>query len=287
MKNQTLKTLIGYSLAASLAVVPLAALAKDNSSSHASVKTRVSGGCLKAFGHLIAPGWIKLNGTTTVDSTCKLPFGIAKKLGIERPPHDRPGTTTPDTTAPSLFLVLTSTGTSTATVTWFTNERSDSRIAYGTTTAYGETSALNSNLTFFHSATVTGLNASTTYHFQAMSRDASGNLGTSADGTFTTDPLPDTTAPTISAVGVTGVDSTTATVSWTTDEPATGKVYFDSGTTLDLGTADTASSSALLAGHAFLLGDLSASTTYSFAVQSADASGNTSTSATGSFVTGL
>jgi hypothetical protein len=192
-----------------------------------------------------------------------------------------------DTNAPTIFLVNANAATSSVTITWFTTERSSSQVAYGTTTAYGSTSTLNSNLTFFHSVTITGLDANTMYHFDVMSRDASGNLATSADATFTTDANPDTTAPVIGGVSASAVSSTSATVSWTTNEPATSKVYFASGSSLDLNTASSSSDSSLVTSHSVSLTGLSASTTYSYAVQSADAAGNVSTSATSSLVTGI
>jgi hypothetical protein len=73
-----------------------------------------------------------------------------------------------------------------ATITWTTNTAADSQVAYGTTPAYGSTSALASTLTTAHVISLTGLLASTTYHAQALSRDAQGNLSSSADITFTT-----------------------------------------------------------------------------------------------------
>lgn len=292
MKNQALKKLVSYSLAASLMLAPAAVFAKNDGSrvkanAHANARASTTvAGCVKAFGHLIAPGWIKLNGETTIDLNCPLPFGIAKKLGrAEHPEKEKHATSTPDTTAPSVFVVMASTGTTTATVTWFTTERSDSQVAYGTTTAYGSLTPASADLVFVHSATLTGLAPATTYHFQVRSKDASGNLGTSADGTFSTKAVPDTTAPIISTIATSGISSTSATVSWATDEPATSKVFYASGTSLDLATASSTATSSLVTNHSLTLDPLSASTTYSFAVQSADASSNTSTSASASFVT--
>lgn len=310
--NNTLKTVLGYSLAASLAMAPAAALAKASSSLdvRADVKSEAKAlkaevraeaqasakadsatstrkvGCVKAFGHLVAPGWIKLNGTTTA-SHCELPFGITLKLNGEKKDKPRVGTTTPDTTAPRISVLAARTGTSTAMVKWFTNERATSQVAYGTTTSYGSVTALDENRTFFHSATITGLAPNTTYHFQVMSKDASGNLATSPDKTFTTKALPDDTDPVISGVAVSEIGSTTARVSWATNEPATSKVYFDSGTSLDRDDSSIVENAALATSHSLPLSGLAASTTYSFAVQSADAAGNTETSAVGSFVTGL
>jgi hypothetical protein len=59
-------------------------------------------------------------------------------------------------------------------------------VAYGTTSSYGSLSPLNTTLVTSHSVNLTGLAASTTYHYQVMSKDINGNLATSADFTFTT-----------------------------------------------------------------------------------------------------
>ena len=77
-----------------------------------------------------------------------------------------------------------------ATITWTTNTLSSSQVAYGTTASYGSTSPLNSTLVTSHSAVLSGLAASTTYHFQVLSQDAQGNLASSADSTLTTSAPP-------------------------------------------------------------------------------------------------
>lgn len=309
MKSHNLKTFLSYALAAAVVLSPAAAFAKEGSNAKsngkaAKVEARASlkqngnkhevrakgnatttTSCPKAFGHLIAPGWIKHNGTITVGEHCKLPAGISFKLGGDRPGTSTPPATTTDTTAPSIFLVRTATGSTTATVTWYTNERADTQLAYGTTTSYGNTTTRDANLSRFHSVTITGLVPATEYHFQVLSRDAAGNLATSSDRTFATKSAPDTVAPVIGSVSVSGVSSTSAAVSWTTNEPSTSKVYYTSGTSLNLGSASTSANTALQTTHSINLAGLTASTTYLFAVQSSDASGNTTTSATGSFLT--
>src|SRR3989441_9209986 len=85
-----------------------------------------------------------------------------------------------------------------ATITWATDEASDSQVEYGTTTAYGQVSALASALVTSHSVGLSGLSASTVYHYRVKSRDAVGNLAVSGDVTFTTLAPPDTTPPTVS-----------------------------------------------------------------------------------------
>src|SRR6185295_9075270 len=82
-----------------------------------------------------------------------------------------------------------------ATIGWMTNEASDSQVDYGLTAAYGSSSPQDNALVTTHAAALTGLTANSVYHYRVRSRDAAGNLATSADFTFTTT---DTTAPAVS-----------------------------------------------------------------------------------------
>src|SRR3989475_1487000 len=88
--------------------------------------------------------------------------------------------------------------TSAATIAWTTNEASDSQVDYGLTTAYGSASALNATDVTSHSVVLSGLAASTLYHFRVRSSDPANNLALSGDFTFTTLAPPDTTPPVIS-----------------------------------------------------------------------------------------
>jgi purple acid phosphatase-like protein len=95
-----------------------------------------------------------------------------------------------DTTPPVLSGVATNNVTSTsATITWSTNEGASSRVDYGTTTAYGST-ASQSGLRTLHSLTIADLQPSTTYHVRAVSVDGGGNQGMSVDIPFTTQTVP-------------------------------------------------------------------------------------------------
>jgi hypothetical protein len=96
-------------------------------------------------------------------------------------------TVTIDNTPPVLSGVTASGITeSGATISWTTNELSDTQVEYGPTTAYGSVTALNSTLLTAHAQTLSGLAATTLYHYRVKSRDASGNVTVSADFTFTT-----------------------------------------------------------------------------------------------------
>jgi hypothetical protein len=97
-----------------------------------------------------------------------------------------------------------------ATITWDTNEASDSDVEYGTTSSYGNSVAdgvprgsrsarrgdpnstrpkngaldLDTNLVTSHSLNLNNLTPGNTYHFRVKSRDAAGNLAVSGDYTF-------------------------------------------------------------------------------------------------------
>jgi concanavalin A-like lectin/glucanase superfamily protein/Big-like domain-containing protein/purple acid phosphatase-like protein len=92
-----------------------------------------------------------------------------------------------DITPPVISAVASATVSSTGTtITWTTNEASDSQVDYGPTTSYGSSTALNTAPGTAHSQTLSGLAAGTLYHYRVKSRDAAGNLATSGDFTFTT-----------------------------------------------------------------------------------------------------
>jgi hypothetical protein len=92
---------------------------------------------------------------------------------------------TVDNTPPVISSIALSPVTSTATVTWSTNEEATSKIVYGTTSAYGSATS-SALLLSAHSIGIAGLTASTLYHYAIVSTDAQGNTATSSDQTFTT-----------------------------------------------------------------------------------------------------
>jgi len=97
---------------------------------------------------------------------------------------------------------------------------------------------------------------------------------------------PDTTAPVISGLSATNITSASAHIVWSTNENATGKVWY--GTTnpvVATSTTPMVSSANLTTSHDFELTGLTASTTYYFVVESKDAANNTATSAGQSFET--
>jgi len=96
---------------------------------------------------------------------------------------------------------------------------------------------------------------------------------------------PDTTAPVISSLTATSTASTTATISWTTNESATGKVWYGDSSPVDTSGDPDSANTTLQSDHSFTLTGLIASTTYYYVVLSADDAGNVATSSEQSLVT--
>ena len=88
----------------------------------------------------------------------------------------------------------------------------------------------------------------------------------------------------ISNVAFSGITISGATITWTTAAPADSQV--DYGTTSSYGQSSRLDSS-LVTSHSVALSGLSPGTTYHFRVRSADASGNSATSADAVFTTGV
>jgi hypothetical protein len=73
-----------------------------------------------------------------------------------------------------------------ATIVWFTNEATDSQVDYGLTTAYENSTPVNTTLKTEHSMSLTGLTSATTYSYRVKSKDAAGNLAISNHYVFIT-----------------------------------------------------------------------------------------------------
>jgi hypothetical protein len=117
----------------------------------------------------------------------------------------------------------------------------------------------------------------------------SGSLGVSISGsssvtptqTPTNTPVPDTTAPTISNVTISGVSDSSVTISWNTSENATSNVNY--GTTTGYGSGKTGSG--YTTSHSLVISGLTVNTTYHGQIQSTDGPGNTASSSDFTFAT--
>jgi chitodextrinase len=181
----------------------------------------------------------------------------------------------PDTTAPIISNVTVSNVTETsAVVSWNTNEASTTQLSYGLDTQYGSSTSIDNTYVTTHSVTLTGLIGGTTYHLQAKSVDAAGNVGVSNDVivvTLTPPPPPDTTAPTISNIVVSNITETSAVVSWLTDEPSNTQLSYGLNTNYELSEP---TDNSYVTSHTVSIDGLNPATTYHVKLKSADSAGN-------------
>jgi hypothetical protein len=94
---------------------------------------------------------------------------------------------TGDGIPPAVFNVnavnITMTG---ATITWDTDEPATSRVQYGATASYGNSTLEDGNLVTGHSVNITDLIPGIEYHYRVISKDSSGNEKISIDYAFKT-----------------------------------------------------------------------------------------------------
>lgn len=197
------------------------------------------------------------------------------------------GTTTPDTTAPSIDAISFTPSTGSASLTWTTSEGAKTKLWVSATNS-PDTALLptqeEATLASSHSMSLTGLTPATLYRVILSATDAAGNRATSTERTFTTSTLPppaDVTAPVVSSIEKT-VATTTALITWNTNEPSGSALYFATGDPIS-GTVLT--NNTLLLAHDAALSGLTSSTTYRFIIVAKDSSGNTATTSESTFTT--
>ncbi len=267
---------------------------RDNKNKHDDSNDDSTSDC-KAFGHLIAPGYQKKNGTTTVGVDCVLPPGIVNKIngGGTTTLHHHPTTTPPGTTTPTNLAPVINSVTGSTTVTedqmntWTINATDPESGPLIYRTSFGDSVWGNmfwfwqpyvSTSTFTHTYANPG-----TYTARFSVKDDHGHSTTTqimitvlASSTGTT------TATT--TLGVSGVNAilgtTTLGINWTTNVAADSQVYYSTSSPVTIGATGTASvvNSALVTNHSVNLTGLNATTTYYFMVRSTDASANSTTS---------
>ncbi|MGB3921932.1 MAG: fibronectin type III domain-containing protein [Minisyncoccia bacterium] len=230
--------------------------------------------CRQVFKRLFGHGFLANNADIADLIECLRPFGVnATFTGT--------ASSTVDTVAPILSNISAKPNTLKAVITWNTNEKSDSTVFWSATAGVNVNSSTTASVTKSdrvkeHKIVLENLTASTTYYFIVRSKDAAGNVSTSSELSFATKSLvADVTAPTISNVTLL-VASTSATVSWQTNENATSKVYYGTSASLDVNATSTnfLENTSLKQSHALNLSGLSTSTLYYFAAESRDGSGN-------------
>lgn len=168
---------------------------------------------------------------------------------------------------------------SSATLTWQTDKLADSKVSYALSSPITSDNAIDitdSSMVETHSIELSDLASNTTYYYLVVSTDADGHTAISNEQSFATliNPL-----PVITNIQASDITPTSATISWTTDEPADSKVSYTATTTVE------SLNSALTTSHSLSIVGLTAETIYDYYVVSTDADGGTAISAEQSFTT--
>ncbi len=194
-----------------------------------------------------------------------------------------------------------------ALINWTTSELADARVDYGTVSGNYNNFETDTNLGLNHSVLLSNLATSTTYYYIVSSNDASGNLVTSTEQSFTTlETLSqesavllrelqaqangmtagaanavcsggggggssiDRTKPVISVVKAVTSDGSNATISWETDKSANSLLQYGTSTQYGFGQNSTD----LVKIHSLSIKNLNWATDYHYRVYSIDENGN-------------
>lgn len=178
-----------------------------------------------------------------------------------------------DSTSPTISTVQsTQVNTQSAVIRWNTDEISNSTVGFSATPGNFDnevgvaTMKDNSDGLGQHIVTLTGLNPNTTYYYQVISEDPTGNSSTDNNGgdgySLTT-----LSGPVISNVSASLVQNTSATITWNTDSASASSVYYSTNSDLSESSSVTGSSG-LETEHSVTISGLSSGTKYYYYVVS-------------------
>jgi len=194
-------------------------------------------------------------------------FRVLSKTGSGSAPRVSGTFTTPVRLPLISNVVGTASSCDRAVVTWKTDVRADSQVRFGTTTTLGASTPLDIRMVFTHSQSIEGLQPSTTYHFQVLSKDGSGS-GLPVAASFTTRAAAPPLMSAIQAFRAVGGD---VLLSWKTDSAAIGSVDYGPTATYGIGVTEAHSSPSY--SHAVTLRGLQDAAAYHYRVRSQGAWG--------------
>jgi hypothetical protein len=111
------------------------------------------------------------------DSDAETVFGVERSFTT---------TDTIDTTPPVMSSITCNVTSSTANMIWTTDELATSQIDFGPTEDYGDTTGESPTMTTSFNVSLVDLSPNTTYHYQIICKDASGNETAVQDSIFRT-----------------------------------------------------------------------------------------------------
>lgn len=125
-----------------------------------------------------------------------------------------------------------------------------------------------------HALRMGSLKKGVSYNVYVLVTDVSGNMATSSVKSFKTTADADTSAPRILDVRARDVATSSATISWRTDEVSQKKLYIAPVRGFSIGTANVYQSQVYTTSHAFSVYGLLPETEYAFVIESEDVKGN-------------
>lgn len=189
--------------------------------------------------------------------------------------YTTPARLTDDTDQPKIKDI----STRKATVYWFTDRASDSKIAYGTAPGqYFSEEVGNSTQTLSHAVSLSNLEHGKTYYYVARWTDEDGNTGVSEERSFTTLP-----APTVREVSASGLTINSAIVNLTTDNAHKIRVHYGASDTF--GGVVSMNTSSSISAYSVNLVNLLDGQKYYYKISTIDADGNEYQGDTYSFTT--
>lgn len=189
------------------------------------------------------------------------------------------GVLRPDTLPPLIHAAAVTATSSTVSTQWATDEVATGEVRYGLTAAYELGAVPQPVPGRLHAVQIPGLASGTLYHVQLVAQDGGSRTATSNYLIFTTGGP--AAPPVISDVQASATHDA-ATVTWTTDQPATSAVSYGLTSAYELGTV---SDGALVTAHSLALSGLLPETTYHYEAASANADGQLTVSGDLTFTT--
>ena len=175
-----------------------------------------------------------------------------------------PGDTIPPNLRSGPTLAFTS--STSASVTWETDELASSQIEYGIGAVTENVIGSSDELTLFHQVQINGLRPAQGYVYRVRSKDASGNLYTGVINSLTSP-----NAPSITNVKISDITLNSAVVEWQTTVASTSLVSYG---TASGSYTQTISDDTFTNNHTFRLTGLANGTTYYLQITAQDSSGN-------------
>lgn len=158
--------------------------------------------------------------------------------------------------------------TKSAIVTWSTTRASNSFVKFGKSSGnYGEEVGSSTQVAA-HTISLTGLDPGTTYYYKVQWADEDGNIGTSEEFSFATNP-----APHVSSVKFSNVNINSLYVNFTIKNAVKATLQY--GKTTSYGGSETISTSTSESTYTIALSSLTEGTLYHLKISGEDSEGNT------------